>query len=459
MKKVSIFYVLLMVLFASNTVQAQMRRPASVPSVQDRRDKDTVTSSVPQKQVSQKQAKKGKVKATSPAATKTKQTSAKTKVIDTVFRDFRLSADTTVRLYFSRNKIVRRDTIITKDTIISSPRTVYPIVYKDEKYTVPQVEKKRVKKVVSTLVETIQDVVTQSDADSVTIIHNGTNSDGDAYVGFTRKIPYHQMIPPYGLEVTYDKTVHILFPSPIRYIDYGSDVLLAAVAGDASNVLRVKSALQLFEGETNLSVITESGSFYSFNVKYTKEPDKLSIEMKDFTHDGNAVNRPNNSLDVFLKELNNESPQLVRLIMESIHKNNKRAIKHIGSRNFGIQFLLKGIYSYKGMLYFFVEINNKTNVNFEIDYLTMKIVDKKLIKRTTIQETVIKPVRAYNYVMEVSAKRTECVVMAIPIFTIPSDKALVFDLNEKHNGGRNQVFEIQNEDLVKANEIKNFIVQ
>ena len=44
-----------------------------------------------------------------------------------------------------------------------------------------------------------------------------------------------------------------------------------------------------------MSVITEDGSFYAFNVKYAKEPDMLNIEMKDFIHDGSAVNRPNRS--------------------------------------------------------------------------------------------------------------------------------------------------------------------
>jgi conjugative transposon TraN protein len=283
-------------------------------------------------------------------------------------------------------------------------------------------------------------------------------SSGDKYIGYTRKIPFHQMIPPYGLEVTFDKTVHVIFPAPIRYVDLGSDALIAGIAGDASNVLRVKSAEQMFEGETNLSVISESGSFYAFNVKFAREPEKLSIEMQDFTHDGEAVNRPNNSLDIFLKELNGESPQLVRLIMKSIHKNNYRIIKHIGARGFGIQFLLKGIYSHNGMLYFFAEIKNSTSVTFDIDYLTLKVVDKKLIQRTTIQETVLKPVRAYNYVTSVAAKRTECIVLAIPTFTIPDDKKLVFDLNEKNNGGRNQVFEVENADLVRAREISNFVI-
>ena len=32
--------------------------------------------------------------------------------------------------------------------------------------------------------------------------------DGDLYHGLTKKLMFDRMIPPHGLEVTYDKTVH-----------------------------------------------------------------------------------------------------------------------------------------------------------------------------------------------------------------------------------------------------------
>jgi conjugative transposon TraN protein len=280
---------------------------------------------------------------------------------------------------------------------------------------------------------------------------------GDLYQGYTRKIPYERMIPPYGLEVTFDKTVHVIFPAPISYVDLGNERLIAGKAGSAENVLRVKSAEAYWEGETNLSVITENGNFYTFNVKFAEEPEKLNIEMHDFVHDGSAVNRPNNTMEIYLKELNNESPRLIRLIMKSIYENNYRIIKHIGARGFGIQLLLKGIYSYNGLLYFHVEVKNNSSVSYNIDYLTFNIVDKKLIKRTTIQETTLTPVRAYNRITAVAAKKTECIVFAIPIFTIMPEKILKVDLHEKE-GGRNFTFDVENADLVRAKEVRNFTI-
>ncbi len=230
-------------------------------------------------------------------------------------------------------------------------------------------------------------------------------ADGDLYHGLTKKLTFDRMVPPHGLEVTYDKTVHVIFPSEVRYVDLGS-------------------------------------------------PD----QMCDFIHDGEAVNRPNNAQEIYLKELGSESPMLVRLIMKSIYKQNKREVKHIGCKRFGIQYLLKGIYTHNGLLYFHTEIRNQSNVPFDVDYITWKIVDKKVAKRTAVQEQIILPLRAQNYATCVPGRKSERTVFTMAKFTIPDGKCLVVELNEK-NGGRHQSFVIENEDLVRAGTINELQVR
>ena len=286
--------------------------------------------------------------------------------------------------------------------------------------------------------------------------HLNSPTKGDYYDGLTRPLTFNRMIPPYALEVTFSKTVHIIFPSAIRYVDLGSADLLAAKADGAENVLRVKAALRDFSRESNLAVITEDGSYYTFNVKYADEPVKLSIEMTDFIHDGEAVNRPNNAMEIYMRELGSESPLLVKLIMKSIYKNNDREIKHIGSKRFSIQYTLKGIYTHNGLLYFHMQLKNSSNVPFDVDYITFKIVDKKVAKRTAIQEQVIMPLRAHNNLTYIGGKKTERCVFTLQKFTIPDDKQLIIELNEKE-GGRHQSFIVEDADLVRAkviNELK-----
>lgn len=286
----------------------------------------------------------------------------------------------------------------------------------------------------------------------------GMPTTGDYYEGLTRPLTFDRMILPYALEVTFNKTVHVIFPSAIRYVDLGSSDLIAAKADGAENVLRVKAALRDFSRESNLAVITEDGAYFTFNVKYADEPVKLSVEMNDFIHDGEAVNRPNNAMQIYMKELGQESPLLVRLIMQSIFKNDDREIKHIGCKRFGIQHTLKGIYAHNDLLYFHMQLKNSSNIPFNVDFITFKIVDKKVAKRTAIQEQVIVPLRAYNYVQVIGGKDIQRTVFAMPKFTIPDDKMLVVEMNEQ-NGGRNQRFTVDNADLVRAKVINELKVQ
>ena len=278
------------------------------------------------------------------------------------------------------------------------------------------------------------------------------------YDGLTRQLTFERMIPPHGLEVTYGKTVHILFPAEVRYVDLGSPNLIAGKADGAENVIRVKSTVKGFQGETNMSVITEDGCFYTFNVRYADEPLLLNVEMTDIIHDGESANRPNNAQEVYLNELGSESPMLVRLIMKSIYRQDRRTVKHIGSKRFGVQYLLKGIYTHGGLIYFHTEIRNQSHIPFDVDYITWKIVDKKVAKRTAVQEQVVLPLRAQNYVTCVPGGKNERTVFAMSKFTIPDGKQLVVELCEK-NGGRHQSFTIENEDLVRAREISELEVK
>ena len=96
-------------------------------------------------------------------------------------------------------------------------------------------------------------------------VYGANYTDGDKFDGLTRKVGFDRMIPPHALEVCYNKTTHIIFPAEITYVDLGNEKLVAGLADGAKNVLRVKSAFRSFKQETNLSVITDDGSYYTFS--------------------------------------------------------------------------------------------------------------------------------------------------------------------------------------------------
>lgn len=283
--------------------------------------------------------------------------------------------------------------------------------------------------------------------------NNQLLSSGDLYQGMSRSIPNGRVVLPYGLEVTFEKTVHLIFPAAIRYVDLGSQNIIAGKADDAENVLRVKAAVREFETETNMSVICEDGSFYAFNVKYSDEPEKLSMEMKDFLSPTEG-RLPSNRADIYFKELGSESPILVKLIMKSIYQNDKRTIKHVGAKQFGMRFLLRGLYAHNGLLYFHVRMDNESNMPYAVDFITFKVVDKKVAKHTAIQERILQPLRAFHQVMWIGAGRSERIVFALEQFTLSEDKQLEVTLYER-NGSRTLTFYVEPEDLLLTKKIDN----
>ena len=249
----------------------------------------------------------------------------------------------------------------------------------------------------------------------------------------------------YNMDVTYDKTTHLIFPSAIRYVDLGSDYLIAKKAEEADNVLRVKAAVKNFQSETNFSVITNDGRFYSFNVHYNAAPEVLNYDLLAMLK---TVDKSHGS-DVLFEELGNNSPSLAGLLLETIYENNNRIVKHIGAKSFGIQFSLKGIYIHNGKYYFHTELENRTNVPFQMDFINFKVIDKKIGKRAAVQEIPLIPLRIYKPLVDLAGKATEQNVFLLDQFTIADDKVLMIEIYEK-NGGRNQLFRVENSDLIKA---------
>ena len=67
----------------------------------------------------------------------------------------------------------------------------------------------------------------------------------------------------YSISVAFYKTSHLIFDSPIKYFDAGSDRIICDKVEGVDNVLKVKAA-QMGLFETNVTVITHNGAYYSF---------------------------------------------------------------------------------------------------------------------------------------------------------------------------------------------------
>ena len=172
---------------------------------------------------------------------------------------------------------------------------------------------------------------------------------------------------------------------------------------------------------------------------------------------------------LFLDEVGNLAPETQQMLLRAIQERRYRPVGDRTDRSFNVRIIAatnenleKAVNEKRfrqDLLYrlhdFDITVPPLRDCQEDI---TWKIVDKKVAKRTAVQERVILPLRAQNYATFVPGKKSERTVFTMAKFTIPDGKCLVVELNEK-NGGRHQSFVIENEDLVRANTINELQVR
>lgn len=251
-------------------------------------------------------------------------------------------------------------------------------------------------------------------------------------------------VEPYTIAITYEKTSHIIFPSGIRYVDLGSDNIVAGKAADADNVLRVKAAVVGFQTETNFSVITEDGKFYSFDVLYDNHPLTLSYNLSKGIRSSFSISNG----DVRFEELGSTPATLTGLLMQALYNRNEKQLR-VKSEGYGIALSLRGIYIHGGKYYFHIQMENSSHVPFTPDFIRFTVFDRKVAKRTVVQERLLDPLRFYKPLLTVEGKSRERNVYLLDVFTLTKGQVLKIEIVEK-NGGRGQVLKVNNSDLLRA---------
>ena len=240
---------------------------------------------------------------------------------------------------------------------------------------------------------------------------------------------------PQRIDVTVNKTCNLVFPSMIKSVDRGSRDILAQKAKQVENVLQVKAAGRDFR-ETNLTVITTDGTIHSFLVNYAESPDQLNWFITgqqptkevqfDRTVDENAL----------------------AIVSRKILVNNKKLCTKAVSR-YGVGLSLYGIYVKHDAMFYHVHLNNRTNIDYDIESLRFYVIDKEKAKRTASQEIDIVPLNLLGKVDQVAGNAEADIVFALEKFTIPDAKRLVIEMFERH-GGRHLKLSIRNMSIVKA---------
>ena len=267
-------------------------------------------------------------------------------------------------------------------------------------------------------------------------------------------------IRPLRIEAGFTKTVHILFPSPVTYIDIGSMDIIAGKADGAENVVRVKAAVRNFAAETNLTVITEDGGFFTFDVYYAENPVVSTLNLTVQEPQPESMKKPAavgypqptapaSESRVLLREVGREKPATIKRMLSDIYRQNRTDVKGIRAKKYGIEVEVLGIYVFNDVIYIHSCISNDTNISFEVDARHFIVADRKLTKRTAQQQSTLEILRVCNDPAVVRGHQRQRTVFALPKLTISDDKVLLLEIIEK-NGARHQTVEIPAEELLEA---------
>ena len=267
-------------------------------------------------------------------------------------------------------------------------------------------------------------------------------------------------IRPQHIEAGFTKTVHILFPSPVTYIDIGSMDIIAGKADGAENVVRVKAAVRNFAAETNLTVITEDGGFFTFDVYYAENPAVSTLNLTVQEPQPESMKKPAavgypqptapaSESRVLLREVGREKPATVKRMLSDIYRQNRTDVKGIRTKKYGIGVEVLGIYVFNDVIYIHTCISNDTNISFEVDARRFIVADRKLAKRTAQQQTPLEILRVCNDPAVVRGHQRQRTVFALPKLTIADDKVLLLEIIEK-NGARHQTTEIPSREISNA---------
>jgi conjugative transposon TraN protein len=253
-------------------------------------------------------------------------------------------------------------------------------------------------------------------------------------------------IGSHRMTVGFQKTTHLIFPYAVSYVDLGNGGIIADKARGAENIVKVKASQQGFP-ETNMTVVTTDGRLYSFLVTYDANPWVLNYNLA-------STDVSSSSAVVPLAHLSNmgvtqtDLEDYSRLVLE------KKKGPHVHEQKDNITLALQGLYTQDDVFFFPLHLANSSNINYDVDFVKFYIRDKKVAKRTAIQESEVTPVFVYN------ANQTTIPgpgnidqVYALRKFTIPDDKNLVVEMFEK--GGERQLsFSVTNSDILKARKLK-----
>lgn len=225
------------------------------------------------------------------------------------------------------------------------------------------------------------------------------------------------------------KNVALFFRSPISQGITGNDHFVFTYNRDKQQNFGL---LQARPGaESNLLVIDAAGSVYSYIIKYKKTLSRLNYFIRESESIGPQKTLAIDSTKTIepKKQLRNNSHYYQRYSRYLLSK--KERISRISKKQQGIKLSLENIVFNRKELYFVILIENKSSLDYDLNYLNLSIHTRKRGKKKSSQRILKEPIFQYKVPARIRKGQTTKLVYVIPKFSLSRDRRAVLELKEK----------------------------
>ncbi|WP_179367618.1 DUF4138 domain-containing protein [Winogradskyella forsetii] len=225
------------------------------------------------------------------------------------------------------------------------------------------------------------------------------------------------------------KNVALFFPEPIRQGITGSDNFVFTYNREKQQYFGL---LQAKPGkESNLLVINRNGSIFSYIVRYKSQLSKLNYFVPKSSSIGNERPVTNDSTDVKRVEDSVDNNTFYYTKFSSYLLDKRQRIGTIQKRNDGIILSINNIVFDKEELYFVIQIENKSTLDYDLNFLNLSVETRQKGKKKSLQKLFQEPIFRYHVPSRITEGKVVRLVYVMPKFSIGNDRRLVVELNEK----------------------------
>ncbi len=241
------------------------------------------------------------------------------------------------------------------------------------------------------------------------------------------------------------KTTHLIFDEDINYIDLGSPYFVADTIQPIIKIKHIGEDVgKPISQVTNLTVITESGSYYSIPIRYNRDA-------KDLTYRINATDQQIQAVQEEKKEHEQVEAEVTRFVKQLTFARPNAKLEN-KREDFGIK--VNGIFYQKDYMALRVALYNGSTIDLDIDQILFRLkLRKKVAGEYVYQERIVKPFKILDETKKVKGYNTKTMTMIFNKFTPNEHESLVIDVLEA-NGGRSAKLVIPRKNLLNPKAIR-----